>query len=108
GYRDGTIYGWYRTAGNLAIMICHLMGINNINIIGMDGYTRFSKEDLVNKKKSQHCYGDGHTDTADYDTCIIKDKHIEAILHNIRNSGVRFNIITPTKYADFYNAEVLI
>lgn len=102
-YKDGVINGWYRTAGNLAIMICHLMGAKKISIVGMDGYTRFGEQELKSRKESQHCYGSGHTDTADYKSCIAKDKQINAILHNIQATGIEFNILTPTKYTGFYN-----
>ena len=102
GYKKGKIYGYYRTAGCLAIMIAHLMGAEKINLVGFDGYTLHSQRDLVSAKKDQHCYGSGHTDTADYETCIKKDIEINSVLCDLKAYGIKFNILTPTKYSEFY------
>ena len=102
-YKNGKIYGYYRTAGCLAIMIAHLMGADKINIAGMDGYTLYDKNDLMSFEKNQHCYGKGLTDTADYETCIKKDIQINSVLCDLKRYGIRFNILTPTKYGDYYD-----
>lgn len=101
-YRKGKIYGYYRTAGCLSIIIAYLMGASNIYIVGMDGYSKYDYKDLKDKKESQHCYGSGFTDTADWETCVQKDKDISLTLRNIRNYGIKFKIITPTIYNEFY------
>jgi len=103
-YKNGTIYGYFRTAGCLSIMIASLLGADEINVVGMDGYTLHSREDVQSGKKSQHCYGEGFTDTATWETCIEKDKIIYNSLQNIRNYGVDFKILTPTKYRRFYDS----
>ena len=102
GYKDGKIYGYFRTAGNLAIMIAHLMGASEVNIVGADGYSLHKREDLVKGQESHHCYGNGFTDTADWETCVKKDKIINNVLNNLREYGIDFKILTPTKYEDFY------
>lgn len=102
GYKDGKIYGYYRTAGCLAIMILHLMGVSEINIVGMDGYSLHKLEDLESSRESQHCYGEGFTDTASWETCVRKDREIENVLWRLENYGINFKILTPTKYEDFY------
>lgn len=104
GYKKGKIYGFYRTAGCLAIMIAHLMGAEEINVVGMDGYSLHRQEDVVSGKESQHCYGQGLTDTADWKTCVKKDKLINKALLNLKNYGIDFKIITPTKYGDLYDS----
>ena len=107
-YHDGKIYGYYRTAGCLAIMILHLMGVSEINIVGMDGYTLHSRDKLQQREKSQHCYGEGHTDTADWDSCVKKDTIIKNVLLTLKNYGIKFRIITPTKYKEFYDGQQLL
>lgn len=106
-YRKGKIEGFFRTAGVLAIMLSHIMGAKNIFICGMDGYSLYSEEELKAKTKSQHSYGVGHTDTADYETCVFKDKLINNNLLSLRKYGIKFSIITPTKYKDFYDNSIL-
>ena len=85
-YKNGKIYGYYRTAGCLSIMIAHIMGAKKISIVGMDGYSLYKEKDLINGDKFQHCYtnidGTGYTDTADYKTCVKKDKEINNVLCN--------------------------
>lgn len=103
-YKKGKIYGYYRTAGCLAIMVAHLMGAKEINVVGMDGYSLHKQEDIVSGKESQHCYGQGFTDTADWKTCVRKDKLINNVLLNLKSYGIDFKIITPTKYGDFYDS----
>lgn len=106
-YSKGKITGFFRTAGCLAIMICHLMGAREINIVGMDGYTFYNKKDVVKGNQSQHCYGEGHTDTADWETCVMKDGLINNALNGIKEYGIDFKIITPTKYERFYDSSRL-
>jgi hypothetical protein len=108
-YHDGKIYGYYRTAGCLAIMILYLMGVSEINIVGMDGYTLHAYDDLVAGKQFQHCYGNetGYTDTANWETCLKKDDIINGVLYTLRDYGVRFKILTPTKYEEFYDKQCL-
>lgn len=103
-YRDGIIYGYFRTAGCLAIMLLHLMGVSEINIVGMDGYTIHKHEDIVAGKEAQHCYGQGLTDTSSWESGAEKDKIIEASLNNIKEYGINFKILTPTKYRRFYDS----
>ncbi len=103
-YKGGKIYGYYRTAGCLAIMILHLMGAKEINIVGMDGYSLHKHEDIKSGEKSQHWYGKGLTDTATWETCVMKDGLIEGVLNNLRGYGINFKILTPTKYRGFYDS----
>ncbi len=101
-YSSGKVYGYYRTAGCLAIMVAHLMGADEINMAGIDGYSMHSQEDVVSGRKSQHCYGQGFTDTATWETCVKKDNIINEVLHSLRGYGIDFRILTPTKYKEFY------
>lgn len=106
-YTKCKISGHYRTAGCLAIMVAYLMGSNDISVVGMDGYTQHNLEDLTIGNKSQHCYGNGFTDTATWDTCVKKDRIINNVLHSLKNYGINFKIITPTKYGEFYDSSRL-
>jgi hypothetical protein len=106
-YNNGKITGWFRTAGCLSILIAHIMGAKEINIVGMDGYTLYKKNELELGIHSHHCYGKGHTDTADFETGIKKDTQINDALISLRNYGINFNILTPTKYGEFYDSSRL-
>ena len=98
------IDGYFRTAGCLAIMIAYIWGAKNIYIAGMDGYTYIGKEDWV---VGQHFYGSGMTDSSDWDMEKDKDDIVYRILKNIDSFGVKFKIITPTVFVDFYDKSLL-
>lgn len=107
GFEKNRILGYYRTAGCLAIMILHLMGCSEINIVGMDGYTLHGEKDIEIGKKSQHCYGTGLTDTTTWDICVKKDILINEVLNSLKEYGIDFNIITPTKYTKFFKEGII-
>ena len=69
----------------------------------MDGFTLYSKEDLLSKKVNHHCYGAGYTDDASWNEEVFKDKMVDEGLHALKKYGVDFRILTPTKFKDFYN-----
>jgi len=135
-YKDGDIkynkktkefHGVFRTAGSLAILWAYIKKASKISVVGMDGYTFYSKEELStrSKEKRQHCYGKGYTDSyarnmsprslekdkkkeeAFHKRGVKKDKDIYRTLRAIRDYGVEFEIITPTVYKEFYNSKVL-
>lgn len=97
---NGQIYGYFRTAGCLAIYLAYLLGSNEIFVAGMDGYT-------LKYNGDQHCYGSGDTDNNTIEYEEKKDNTILYVLHNLKNCGIKFKIITPTVYKDFYNENVL-
>ncbi|MFW9871678.1 MAG: hypothetical protein ACFFG0_01160 [Candidatus Thorarchaeota archaeon] len=103
GYKKGKIYGFYRTAGNLSIMIAHLMGAVEINIVGMDGHTFYDYEDVKSGKKPHHCYAENYEPFPE-DICIKKDQITNKVLKSLREYGIKFQIITPTKYEEFYDS----
>jgi len=120
-------YGVFRTAGSLAILWSHVNEASRISVVGMDGYTFYSKEELSTrtKERRQHCYGKGYTDSyarnssprslgddkkkeeAFHKRCMVKDGDIYRTLRAIKKYGVKFEIITPTVYSDFYNPKIL-
>jgi len=115
-YREGRIFGTYRTAGCLSIMIAHLFGAKNIYIVGMDGYTLHGKKAVLSGEKSQHLYGKGFTDKAkgklfdpeqSWEICLQKDVVVYKALRGLYRYGINFSIITPTKFKKFYNATIL-
>jgi len=99
-YKNDTIHGFYRVGGNLALMICHLMGAEHIYVTGVDGYSKPIQG-------NQHCYGKGFTDSDDMIWEKKKDKMIYYAMRNIANFGVKFSIITPTLYEQFFDKEKL-
>jgi hypothetical protein len=101
--KDCKVFGYFRTAGCLSIMIAHYLGAKNIYVVGMDGYTLYSQEELKNKEKDHHCYGSGHTDDVSWEKCLIKDEKVYNCLRSINDYGIKFSILTPTKFKDFYD-----
>ncbi|MHA1470261.1 MAG: hypothetical protein ACTSSP_06825 [Candidatus Asgardarchaeia archaeon] len=102
GYKDGKISGHFRTAGALAIMLAHLMGAENIYVVGMDGFTLHPKGQLDKEEENHHCYGDGYTDDATWKECLEKDRLVDECLFSLWEYGIDFKIITPTKFDSFY------
>lgn len=105
----GVIFGHYRTAGLLAIMVAHILnsGSGRIYVVGMDGFCLHTEKELRDGKKDQHCYGKGFTDDATYKECAEKDQLIQNGLNSLLSAGVNFSIITPTKYDNHYDSNVL-
>lgn len=101
GYKKGKILGFYRTAGNLAIMIAHLMGASEVNIVGMDGHTFHNYEDVKSGKKSHHCYEEDYKPFTK-EICIKKDQVVTGVLGTLENYGINLKILTPTVYKKFY------
>jgi len=96
------IKGHFRTAGCLSIVMSHIFGSNDINIVGMDGYTYIKGGDV----QGQHFYGTGMTDGEDWSVMKKKDDIVNRVLKNINNFGIKFKILTPTVFDKFYDAEV--
>ena len=107
GYKNGIITGHFRTAGTLAIFIAHLMKPLNIYIAGMDGFTLYEKKDVKKGNKSHHCYGSGYTDDATWEECKEKDQMVADALNSLHEYGVKFTMITPTKFEQFYDCTIL-
>jgi len=116
--KTNTFHGVFRTVGSLSILWANINKARIINIVGMDGYTLYSKDSLIDKKTSQHCYGKGFTDIVAnangtkkykefYKFCAQKDEDIYKTLISIKKYGVKFEIITPTVYKEFYNSKIL-
>ena len=106
-YKEGKIYGDFRTAGCLAIVIAYLLGASEIFVVGMDGYTLHSREELDNQSASHHVYGKGYTDDSTWEKCIEKDRLVYENLNEIEAFGAGFRILTPTKFEKFYSPHIL-
>jgi hypothetical protein len=119
-------HGVFRTAGSLAILWSHIKKASKISVVGMDGYTFYPENKLREKNKiqRQHCYGKGFTDAFArnmsrdklkdkkksnefYKLGIKKDADVYKTLRSIKKYGVKFEILTPTVYKDFYNPKIL-
>jgi hypothetical protein len=100
--KRGVIEGYYRTSGNLAIMMCHLMGARHIYVAGMSGFT-FEFDGNV------HYYApEIGRDTKKKKEWINKyDKPVTQALSNLKAYGIDFKIITPTRYTDHYDRHIL-
>lgn len=106
GYKDGKIYGFYRTAGNLAIMIAHLMGASEVNVVGVDGHTFYNYEEIKSGKQAHHCYDEKYV-PFDYDLCVKKDQITNKVFKNLREYGINLKVLTPTVHNEFFNNEML-
>lgn len=106
-YKDGKIYGYFRTAGCLAIVIARLFGAKNIYVVGMDGFTLHTRERLENQSRNHHCYGKGYTDDATWEQCVEKDRLVYENLNAVAAFGAKFKILTPTKFKKFYEPQIL-
>ena len=106
GYRKGKILGFYRTAGNLAIMIAHLMGASEVNIVGMDGHTFHNYFEVLDGTKDHHCYEENYTPYSQ-EVCEKKDTITTGVLTTLRDYGIDLKILTPTVYKDFYRGSSL-
>lgn len=111
-YINGKMFGCVRNIATWAIFYAYVKGASAISVVGNDGYTLYSKQDLQAGKHAQHCYGEGMTDGYTYTYCRKKDwdkyKTLR-LLHKFgkKKYGFGFKIITPTIYADFYDSNIL-
>lgn len=101
-YKDGIFYGEFRTCGVLSIYVAYIMGAQNIYIVGMDGYTLYNRKQVKFGKRHHHCYGKGHTDDATWKECSRKDSMVYDNLNKLCENGIKFSIITPTKFEKYY------
>jgi hypothetical protein len=97
------IRGYYRTSGNLAIMVASLMGSRKIYIAGMSGF-------LFNFDGTVHYYNaEVPRDVKSKEEWHKKyDVPISRALGNLKKAGIDFEIITPTIYSDHFNPGALV
>lgn len=110
--KKGVMQGCFCSAGSKAIFWSYIKKVKDIMIVGMDGYTFYSKKYLEEGKVSQHFYGNGITNgfTYEYNRKIDWDIYKTLRLlykYGKRKYGFGFKIITPTIYEEFYNPNVL-
>jgi hypothetical protein len=93
----GTIYGYFRTSGNLSIMLAHLMGAKNIYVAGMSGFTynfdgnvHYYNPEINRDKKTRKEW------FKKYDVPTIR------CLAELKGLKIPFKIITPTLYEDHF------
>lgn len=101
--KTDTIRGYYRTSGNLAIMMSHLMGARAIRVAGMSGFmfqfdgdvhyypNELERSDFKKKKEW----------LTKYDVPILN------CLNRMKAMGIDFQIITPTFYEDHFYGSIL-
>ncbi len=100
--KEDLIRGYYRTSGNIGIMVAHLLGANRIYVAGMCGFTykfdgdiHYYKAELNRDRKSKKEWLNKY------------DKPASKCLDNLRAYGIDFKIITPTIYDKHYDGSVL-
>lgn len=105
-YRNGIIYGYHRTVGCAAITISHLLGAKEINIVGMDGHTFNSYEDVKKGNKTHHFYNEKYVPYTP-EIRVKKDEITKGVLQSLKDYGIDFSIITPTMFKKFYDSNKL-
>jgi hypothetical protein len=110
-YKNNKMFGCFRDVGTLAAFLAFVQGAKKVDIVGFDGYTLYSKQDLQRKKGSQHCYGEGLTDGTSYKYCKKKDwdkyKTLRLLYKYVKNKwGFGFTLLTPTVYDEFYDSNI--
>ena len=111
-YKNGKMYGCFKHTGPIMIFYSYIQGASKISVVGNDGYTLYSKKDLTNNVKNQHCYGEGLTDGFVYEYCLKRDMdryRTLRLLHKYckKKYGFKFEFLTPTVFQEFYNPNVL-
>ena len=119
------IYYCFENVALVSILYAYQRGASRISIVGMDGYSFYSKEELAKMEKSQHCYSKGFSDMEDkpkyagknqidinYARGRKKDifnyKNLKKLVkYGKRKHGFKPEIITPTVYKAFYNSAIL-
>ena len=96
------IEGYYRTSGNLAIMVSHLMGASVVYIAGMCGFT-FQFDGTVHYYKAEI----GRDVKSKKEWHRKYDNPVGRSLDNLKAYGIKFKIITPTIYEKHFDGEVL-
>ncbi len=96
------VRGYYRTSGNLSIMLANLMGAKKIYIAGMSGFTH--KFD-----GTVHYYqAEIKRDVKAYKEWLRKYyEPVARSLDNLKSYGIEFKIITPTIYKKHFDKRVL-
>ena len=124
-YKNKIMYGDIQNIGMWAIFFAYTRGASKVSVVGIDGYTLYSKQELDDKIESQHCFGNGHSigiglrkkdskgktkhdfadsknrDNINYKNLIGLHKYLK------KTYGFSFEIITPTIFKEFYNSSVL-
>lgn len=119
------IYHCFENIAMVSVLYAYEKGASKISIVGMDGYTFYSKEKLVGMKESQHCYSYGFSDMEDKPKYMGKNqmdinyargrkkdifnyKNLKKLVsYGKKKYGFKPEIITPTVYKSFYNPSVL-
>lgn len=100
--KKDVVYGYYRTSGNLAIMLCHLVGARKIYVAGMSGFTfnfdgtvHYYKAEIKRDRKTKKEWSRKY------------DKPVAKSLDDLKEYGIDFTLITPTIYGKHYDHRVL-
>ncbi len=106
------IYHYFKSIAMVAILWAYSNKASKISIVGMDGYTFYSQEQLSSKDFCQHCYGEGMTDGQDYILCRKKDIRNNQVLKKLykygkKKYGFYFKCLTPTVFTYMYDSSVL-
>ena len=119
------IYHCFENVAMVSVLYAYERGASRISVVGMDGYSFYSKEKLMKMEESQHCYSSGFSDMEDKPKYADKNqidinyargrkkdifnyKNFKKLAkYGKRKYGFKPEIITPTVYKSFYNPTIL-
>lgn len=112
GKKYKTVYNCFKHVGAISIVWAYQGGSFKISIVGMDGYTYYTKKQLKSKEYSQHSDGMGKTVGRSYGFGTKQDKFIHKKLKKLyryskKKYGFGFEILTPTIHTKYYNSKIL-
>jgi len=110
--KNKKVYGCFYDAVSKMLLWSYVQGAKEINIVGNDGYTFYSKGTLESGKESQNCFGEGLTQgyIYEYNRKLDWDKYKTLRMickYGMKKHNFNFSIITPTIFEEFYDSFIL-
>jgi hypothetical protein len=117
-YKNGKMFGCFRDAVILAIFYSYIKKASKISVVGMDGYTFYSRGGNDGKNINAHCFKDNletgmkikQKGERYYKDLDVENNATLALLHKyaLKKYGLGFEILTPTVHDQFYNSDILM
>jgi len=98
-FKKGKMRGYYKTAGNQAILISHILGAKQVYVVGMDGFA-------LNFDGGTHYYKDGKEELKTLKDWKQRDAIVAKALKEL-HTITKFKIITPTIHESYYDKKIL-
>jgi len=107
-----SIYHCFENITLVSIFYAYEKGASKISVVGLDGWTFYSKNEIDDGTGNQYCFNEKDVSDVDYARSRRKDilnyKRLQKLSgYGLKKYGFEFEIITPTVYKTFYNADIL-